>query len=75
MLGSLRALTGTAVFTQPGTVRARSAIELAHTWGAGARGLSSLPDALTTARLLAGPRGLVLACGSIYLVGDLLRLI
>ncbi|GAC1338153.1 MAG: folylpolyglutamate synthase/dihydrofolate synthase family protein [Candidatus Dormibacteria bacterium] len=75
MLRTLRGLTGTAVFTQPGSVRSRSAIDLAHRWGAGARGLSSLPDALATARLLAGANGLVLACGSIYLVGDVLRLV
>ncbi|MFN2452567.1 MAG: folylpolyglutamate synthase/dihydrofolate synthase family protein [Candidatus Dormibacteria bacterium] len=75
MLRSLRALTGTAVFTQPGSTRSRSAVDLAHRWGAGARALSSLPDALATARLLAGSNGLVLACGSIYLVGDVLRLV
>jgi dihydrofolate synthase/folylpolyglutamate synthase len=73
MFALLHRLTRTAVFTNPGTPRARPADELSTLWGAGARAVSSLPDALTTARLLAGKPGLVLVTGSIYLVGDVIR--
>jgi len=75
MLDALRPLQAPPVFTQPGTMRAARAVDLARAWGVGARAISSLPDALTAARLLAGGEGVVLTCGSLYLAGDVLALV
>ena len=75
MLDRLRPLGAPPVFTQAGTPRSVPAVELARLWGAGARAISSLPDALAGARLLAGREGVVLVCGSLYLVGDVLQLL
>lgn len=75
MIEALRPLAALPVFTQAGTPRAAPAVELARAWGHGARAISSLPDALAAARLLAGREGVVLVCGSIYLVGDVLHLL
>jgi dihydrofolate synthase/folylpolyglutamate synthase len=75
MLDQLRPLGAPPVFTQMGTPRAMSAVELARLWGAGSRAISSLPDALQAARLLAGRNGAVFVCGSLYLAGDVLRLL
>lgn len=75
MLAELRPLGAPPVFTQMGTPRALPAVELARLWGAGARAISSLPDALQAARLLAGRQGAVFVCGSLYLAGDVLRLL
>lgn len=75
ILDALRPLAPITVFTQAGTPRAARAIDLARLWGHGARAISSLPDALTAARLLAGDEGVVLVCGSIYLAGDVLQLV
>src|SRR2546421_282860 len=65
----------TVEFTQAGTPRAVTAVDLARRWGHDGRAISSLPDALGAARLLAGREGVVLVCGSIYLVGDVLQLV
>ncbi|HEV7678317.1 MAG TPA: folylpolyglutamate synthase/dihydrofolate synthase family protein [Candidatus Dormibacteraeota bacterium] len=75
MLDELRPLGAPPVFTQMGTPRAMSAVELARLWGPGSRAISSLPDALQAARLLAGRNGAVLVCGSLHLAGDVLRLL
>ena len=75
MLDRLRSLGAPPVFTHAGTPRSVPAVELARLWGAGARAISSLPDALAAARMLAGREGVVLACGSLYLVGDILQLL
>jgi len=75
MLDELRPLGAAPVFTQMGTPRAMPAVELARLWGAGARAISSLPDALQASRLLAGRTGAVFVCGSLYLAGDVLRLL
>ena len=75
MLDELRPLGAPPVFTQMGTPRAMPAVELSRAWGAGARAISSLPDALHAARLLAGRNGAVFVCGSLYLAGDVLRLL
>jgi dihydrofolate synthase / folylpolyglutamate synthase len=75
MLDELRPLGAPPVFTQMGTPRAMPAVELARMWGAGARAISSLPDALQAARMLAGRQGAVFVCGSLYLAGDVLRLL
>ena len=75
MLERLRSLGAPPVFTHAGTPRSVPAVELARLWGAGARAISALPDALAAARMLAGHEGVVLACGSLYLVGDILQLL
>ena len=75
MLEELRPLGAPPVFTQMGTPRAMPAVELARMWGAGSRAISSLPDALQAAQLLAGRQGAVFVCGSLYLAGDVLRLL
>ena len=75
ILDALRPLAPVPVFTQAGTPRAARAVDLARLWGHGARAISSLPDALMAARLLAGEEGVVLVCGSIYLAGDVLQLV
>ncbi len=75
ILDALRPLRATMLFTQAGTPRAARAIDLARSWGPGARAIASLPDALTAARLLAGDHGVVLVCGSIHLAGDVLQLV
>jgi len=75
MLDELRPLGAPPVFTQMGTPRAMPAVELSRMWGAGARAISSLPDALQAARMLASRQGTVFVCGSLYLAGDVLRLI
>ena len=75
MLDELRPLGAPPVFTQMGTPRAMAAVDLAREWGPGSRAISSLPDALQAARLLAGRTGTVLVCGSLYLAGDVLRLV
>jgi dihydrofolate synthase / folylpolyglutamate synthase len=75
IVDALRPLAPIPVFTQAGTPRAARAVDLARLWGHGARAISSLPDALTAARMLAGEEGVVLVCGSIYLAGDVLALL
>jgi dihydrofolate synthase/folylpolyglutamate synthase len=75
MLDELRPLGAPPVFTQMGTPRAMPAVALARMWGAGARAISSLPDALQAAQMLAGRQGAVFVCGSLYLAGDVLRLL
>jgi dihydrofolate synthase / folylpolyglutamate synthase len=75
ILDALRPLAPVPLFTQAGTPRAARAVDLARLWGHGARAISSLPDALTAARMLAGDEGVVLICGSIYLAGDVLALL
>ncbi|MFZ0214394.1 MAG: bifunctional folylpolyglutamate synthase/dihydrofolate synthase, partial [Candidatus Dormiibacterota bacterium] len=52
--------------------RALSPAELVGAWGPGAEALLPAERAVVRARELAGPDGLVLACGSLYLVGELL---
>jgi dihydrofolate synthase/folylpolyglutamate synthase len=75
MLHHLRGLGAPPVFTQAGTPRALPATELARLWGPGARAVADLPDAVLAARLLAGREGVVLVCGSIYVVGDVLQVL
>jgi len=75
MFERLRPLRATMVFTQASSPRAMTAVDLARRWGYDGRAISSLPDALGAARVLAGNDGMVLVCGSIYLVGDVLSLI
>ena len=71
MLGHLRAMTAEVVLTSVGGGRATPAGELAARLGAGLP-VEPVSAALDAARDLAGPEGLVLACGSLALVGAVL---
>ena len=73
MLAALRPLTGTVVFTAPATARAAPPGELAGRWGAGARTAESVAAGLETASSDAGPEGVVVACGSLYVAGEALE--
>jgi len=77
LLAALRTLNPDAVvFTEPGSAagHAVSADVLAEVYGR--QGLAVVPAAaaLERARELAGPKGNVLVCGSLYLVGEILAL-
>ncbi len=65
------------VFTRTESARAADPAELAGLFtqagGSSAQAAASVADALTTAAALAGADGLVVACGSLYLVGDIKR--
>jgi dihydrofolate synthase/folylpolyglutamate synthase len=74
MMGALLPLAENVVFTRTSNPRALSPATLAH--------LAERPDAVTVgnpkaalerAKQLAGPRGAVVATGSIYLIADLVR--
>jgi len=78
MLASLLALCAGVVYTASANPRARPATELATLAGPLPDGVVSRVEkdprrALVLARELAGPEGVVLATGSIYLVADLVR--
>ena len=78
MLASLLALCSGVVFTASANPRAICAEELCRRAGELAAGVASCVEhdprrALAIARELAGPAGVVLATGSIYLVADLKR--
>jgi dihydrofolate synthase/folylpolyglutamate synthase len=74
MLRDMAALADTAVTVAPGDGRALPAQELAQAlWGAGCRAeaAGSLSQGLARATALAGPQGVVLAAGSLYMAGEL----
>ena len=78
MLGGLLALCSGVVFTASANPRAIAPAQLAALAGALPPGVASAVEgdprrALAVARELAGPGGVVLATGSIYLVADLKR--
>jgi folylpolyglutamate synthase/dihydropteroate synthase len=64
------------VFTEPASAagHAVSADLLAETYGEGGQAARPAAAALEQARELAGPKGNVLVCGSLYLVGEMLAL-
>ena len=70
MLGQLRALEVPVVFSAINWHRAASPDELAGRFGRPATVAASVSDALTSARRDAGREGIVLVCGSLYLVGE-----
>jgi dihydrofolate synthase/folylpolyglutamate synthase len=75
LLAALRTLgPDAAVFTEPGSAggHAIGAEVLAATYGQGAEAVLPAQAALERARVLAGPEGNVLVCGSLYLVGEIL---
>lgn len=68
----------TIVFAPIQYTRAATPAQLAARWPAGSAArivaARSLADALARARSAAGPAGVVLACGSVYLAGEILAL-
>jgi dihydrofolate synthase / folylpolyglutamate synthase len=77
LLAALRTLEpDAAVFTEPGSAggHAISADLLAQTYGTNGSAMRPARAALERARELAGPKGNVLVCGSLYLVGEVLAL-
>ncbi|MFN2569736.1 MAG: folylpolyglutamate synthase/dihydrofolate synthase family protein [Candidatus Dormibacteria bacterium] len=72
MLAALRKLTDLAVFTRVSDARARDPFELASAWSEGGHPIAEPAEALATARRLAGPDGVVVVCGSLYLVAEIL---
>jgi dihydrofolate synthase/folylpolyglutamate synthase len=73
MLAALRPLTDDVVFAAPATPRAAAADDLARRWGAGALTAGSVAAAIATARPAAGPDGVVVVCGSLYVAGEALE--
>ena len=73
MLAALRPLTADVVFAAPASSRAARADDLARRWGPGAVTADSIAAALATAGRLAGPDGVVVACGSLYVAGEALQ--
>jgi dihydrofolate synthase/folylpolyglutamate synthase len=77
LLAALRTVKpDAAVFTEPASAagHAVSADMLAETYGRDGRAVRPAEAALEQAKLLAGPDGNVLVCGSLYLVGEILAL-
>jgi dihydrofolate synthase/folylpolyglutamate synthase len=77
LLAALRTVKpDAAVFTEPASAagHAVSADLLAETYGEGGQAARPAAAALEQARELAGPKGNVLVCGSLYLVGEMLAL-
>ena len=65
------------VATQVEGPRALSAQDLANLYQARGARAEAIPEpgqALQKARVLAGPGGVVVACGSLYLVGEIMKL-
>jgi len=68
MLDLLRPHVDALIFARAHTPRAESAALLAERYGGEA--IERVPDALVRARKLAGKRGLIIACGSIFLMAE-----
>lgn len=61
-----------AVFTRSNSARAVAATTLALRWRGPSEVVEPVAEALTRARELAGPKGLVVSLGSIYLIGEVM---
>jgi dihydrofolate synthase / folylpolyglutamate synthase len=70
MLAQLRATGAPVIFSAIDWHRAAAPGDLAKQLGAPAETADSSGEALARARVLAGPNGIVLVCGSLYLVGE-----
>jgi dihydrofolate synthase/folylpolyglutamate synthase len=76
MAAELQRLPGVIpIVTAPNVERARTPQELAVKFHPPARIASDVASAVNMARVSAGPDGLVLVCGSLYLVGEALTLL
>jgi dihydrofolate synthase / folylpolyglutamate synthase len=74
MLGQLRAMGAPVIFSAIDWHRAAAPSDLAKQFGAPAEVAASAREAITRAREHAGANGLVLVCGSLYLVGEAIAL-
>jgi dihydrofolate synthase/folylpolyglutamate synthase len=74
MAAGLRQLTGEIVVTAPAVERATPPEDLARLFDPPARIAADVRTALDVARGLAGPNGVVVVCGSLYLAGEVLGL-
>jgi len=74
MLGQLRAMGAPVIFSAIDWHRAAAPADLAKQFGAPAEVAASSKEAITRAREQAGANGLVLLCGSLYLVGEAIAL-
>ena len=74
MLGQLRNTEAPVIFSAIGWHRAALPEELAAQFGRPSETASTVSEALTRARELAGRDGLVFVCGSLYLVGEAIAL-
>jgi len=70
MLAQLRALNAPVIFSAIDWHRAAAPADLAAQFGAPAGTAESSHEALDRARQRASPNGIVLVCGSLYLVGE-----
>jgi dihydrofolate synthase/folylpolyglutamate synthase len=74
MLAQLRAMDAPVVFSGIDWNRAAAPADLAKQFGAPAEVAPTAREAITRARERAGANGLVLVCGSLYLVGEAIGL-
>jgi len=74
MLGELRRLNVPVIFSGIDWHRAAAPADLAALFDAPAETAESSAEALDRARQRAGPTGIVLVCGSLYLVGEAIAL-
>jgi dihydrofolate synthase/folylpolyglutamate synthase len=72
MLAQLRAMDVPVIFSAIGWHRAAAPADLAAQFGAAAQSAESSGDALDRARERATSSGIVLVCGSLYLVGEVM---
>ena len=72
MLSELRAVGAPVIFSAIGWHRAAAAADLAAQFGAPAETAESSGEALDRARQRASSDGIVLVCGSLYLVGEII---
>jgi dihydrofolate synthase/folylpolyglutamate synthase len=75
MLAQLRRMEPESViFTSASSAGLRAAPpdQLAARWNSGSEAIPDASEALARAKQIAGPEGWVVACGSLYLVGELL---
>jgi dihydrofolate synthase/folylpolyglutamate synthase len=75
MAAGLRELTGDVVVTAPAVERATPPAELARLFDPPAESAVDVKTALDRARLRAGRDGVVVACGSLYLAGEVIELL
>ncbi len=72
MLAQLRATGAPVIFSAIGWHRAAAPADLAAAFGAPAETADSFSEALDRARERASSSGIVLVCGSLYLVGEVI---
>jgi dihydrofolate synthase/folylpolyglutamate synthase len=72
MLSQLRAVGAPVIFSAIGWHRAAAPADLAAQFGAPAETAESSGEALDRARQRASSNGIVLVCGSLYLVGEVI---